>query len=344
MSKIIKIFLTQGFTPVDHRVFKLGTTIGFDCYIQRFNGFFIVLESGTFVDEKVYRLLTQKNLQLFVQTKKYQAYKMYVDRNAPLNHDADMAHESEHGLSDAIAYCNDIRTVLKNQSTMHDRLQVIYTYSQYLIQSWLEQEIHVVLPMEALSKIVEEFVPIANSERLTLSKFNDFLDNKDDLSAHLVNVMFFAAIIGSQIGLDFTDQEKLLTSALLHDIGKSELDEALLKKSDFLSEREYHHMQRHADASASIVQKSGLKDRVIVHAIKEHHERLDGSGYPKGLHDEYITQFGKIIAVCDVFDALITIKPYRGAYSTYNALQLMRSAEKERLDMKYINVLIKCLH
>jgi len=81
-----------------------------------------------------------------------------------------------------------------------------------------------------------------------------------------------------------------------------------------------------------------------LNAIKEHHERLDGSGYPRGIDSSRISPFGKIIAICDMFDALITIKPYRGAYSTYNALSLIRDeSNNSRLDAHYIKLLIKHL-
>jgi HD-GYP domain-containing protein (c-di-GMP phosphodiesterase class II) len=92
------------------------------------------------------------------------------------------------------------------------------------------------------------------------------------------------------------------------------------------------------------VKKAGIKDRLILDGIKHHHERLDGSGYPDGLKIKRISEFGQILAVCDVFDALITVKPYRGAYSTFNALKLMRKEYKDRLNVKYINIFIKLLN
>jgi len=342
MSRIIKLFLKQGFTPVDNRVFKLGSVIPFDCYIQRFNGFFIVLESGTFLNESTYRKLVQKNLQIFVQTRKYEDYKTYVQRFSPQITESHTSEEIRE-LEDILAHCYDMRSLLKQSQSLHDKLKIIYTYSKYLLNAWLHSKERERVPVDAVSFLMEEFVFVANSEHLTLSKFNDFLDEEDDLAAHLVKVAFFAAMIGSRINLDFSDQKKLLIAAILHDVGKTELDDELLHKSDFLSEFEYKLIQQHAEASAHMVRKSGLKDRVILNAIKDHHERLDGSGYPKGSKEDRISMFGKILAVCDMFDAMITIKPYRGAYGTYNALKLMRIDAREKLDMRYVNLLVKDL-
>ena len=342
MSKIIKLFLKQGFTPVDNRVFKLGSVLPFDCYIQRFNGFFIVLESGTFLNESTYRKLVQKNLQIFVQTRKYEDYKTYVQRFSPQIGERHTSYETQE-LEEVLAQCYDMKSLLKQAQSLHDKLKIIYTYSKYLLNAWLQSKQRELVPVDAVSFLMEEFVFVANSEHLTLSKFNDFLDEEDDLAAHLVKVAFFAAMIGSHINLDFSDQKKLLIAAILHDVGKTELDEDLLHKSDFLSEFEYKLIQRHAEASAQMVRQSGLKDRVILNAIKDHHERLDGSGYPKGAKEDRISMFGKILAVCDMFDAMITIKPYRGAYSTYNALKLMRLEARDKLEMRYVNLLVKDL-
>lgn len=77
MSKIIRLFLHQGFTPLDKESFHVGTCIEFDCYIQRFNGFVIVLEAGTFLDEKIYEKLSLKDLQIFVKNSDYPKYTQY---------------------------------------------------------------------------------------------------------------------------------------------------------------------------------------------------------------------------------------------------------------------------
>mgnify|MGYP000694513977 CR=1 FL=1 len=121
------------------------------------------------------------------------------------------------------------------------------------------------------------------------------------------------------------------------------MDENLLEKPDFLTEAEYKIIKEHSEASVKLVKRSGLKDRIILDGIREHHERLDGSGYPHSLTVKRISQFGKILAVCDVFDALITEKPYRGAYNTFNASALLRDEYKNKLDNDYIHLLIKNL-
>ncbi|WP_333804333.1 HD-GYP domain-containing protein [Sulfurospirillum sp.] len=342
MGKVIKIFLNQGFTPIDNSLFMRGTFLDFDCYIQRFNGFAILLESGTLIDDEIYKKLIKRDLQIYVENKNYNIYKHYREESL----------SKTYSLSDgddfisfeaAVKNCIDIYQIVSRTKVINEKLKAIYTNAKYLFDAWIRHKEDKYIPIEAIDIVVEELVSVMNQERVTLSKFNDFLDEHDSLAAHFVKVAFFASVIGSQIGIDMSDQKKLVLSAILHDVGKCELDESLLKKPDFLNEDEVQKVQTHSEASVNLVKRSGIKDRIILNAIKEHHERLDGSGYPHGMNGSRISPFAKIIAICDMFDALITIKPYRGAYSTYNALSLIRDESKNRLDADYVKLLIKHL-
>lgn len=342
MGKVVKIFLNQGFTPVDKSIFRRGTCLDFDCYIQRFNGFVILLESGTILDDEIYSKLIKRDLQIYVENKSYNTYKQY--REESLSKTYNLSEDDDYiSFEEAVKNCIDIYQIVSRTNAINGKLKAIYINAKYLFDAWIRHKEDKYIPIEAIDIIVEELVSVANQERITLSKFNDFLDEQDSLAAHFVKVAFFASIIGSQIGIDMSDQKKLVLGAILHDVGKSEWDESLLKKPDFLNEGEIKKMQTHSEASVDLVKRSGIKDRIILNAIKEHHERLDGSGYPLGLDSTRISPFAKIIAICDMFDALITIKPYRGAYSTYNALSLIRDESNSRLDADYIKLLIQHL-
>lgn len=191
--------------------------------------------------------------------------------------------------------------------------------------------------------LTEVLIDTVNEEHITLSHFNSIIENRYSLATHLLNVAFFTAMVSTEILMDMTDQKNLVLSALLHDIGKSDIDEALLDKPDMLTDEEFEIIKSHSERSVKLASINDFKDRDILKAISDHHERLDGSGYPHGYKKDRISQFGKILAVCDVFDALITIKPYRGAYTTFNALMQIKSSFKGKLDLKYVTILIKLL-
>lgn len=342
MGKIIKIFLNQGFTPINQSVFKLGTTIDFNCYIQRFNGFVIVIEKGTLLDKKIHQKITNNTLQIYVENKSYKKYKNYSFHHCnPKNSTSEPA--TNLNLYYEIDQCKNIKKTLLTQPTIHEKLKTIYTSGKNLLNAWILQKEDQFIPLGALDILVENLVEIVNKESVTLSTFNDFLDETYSLATHLVKVSFFTSIVASDIGLDLSDQKQVSLAAMLHDVGKCDLDESLLDKPDLLTEAEYKLIKEHSEASVRLAKRSGLKDRRMLNAIREHHERLDGSGYPQALTVKRIGQFGKILGVCDVFDALITEKPYRGAYNTFNASALLRDEYKNKLDSDCIQLLIKNL-
>lgn len=342
MGKVIKIFLNHGFTPIDTTVFKRGSCLSFDCYIQRFNGFAILIERGTLLSEAIYAKLTQRDLNIYVENKSYSLYQEYCSENLA-KVDNSSTNTVTMGYEAIVLACNTLHKIIAKTDRMSEKLEVIYTHAKSLFDAWLREEEKQFIPVETIEILVEELVCVVNQEEVTLSSFNDFLDEKDSLSAHLVKVAFFASIVGSHIGIDMTDQKKLILAAMLHDIGKCDIEDDLLQKPSFLSDSEIKKIQKHAETSTHLVKRSGLRDRIVLNAIKEHHERLDGSGYPRGIDGSRISKFAKIIAICDMFDAMITIKPYRGAYSTYNALSLMYEESKHKLDADYTKVLIKHL-
>lgn len=339
MSKVIKIFLKRGFTPVDKSAFKIGTKIGFDCYIQRFNGYVIIIEAGTLLDEKIYKRITKEKLQIFIKNVDYQDYKEYVQEN---RHRINFE-KSTLVLENEIKKSLEIYKVLSQDTLSNIKIKHIYDQGKNLINAWLGEKRGKRLPVDAFDCLAENIVMIIYENKITLSSLNEFLDGHYTLATHLLNVALFTALLANQLDLDLDDKQKVVLSALLHDIGKAEVDENLLEKPDLLSQKEFDIVKTHSLESVMLVKKAGLKDRLIIEGIKHHHEKLDGSGYPEGLSEKRISQFGQILAVCDVFDALVTIKPYRGAYSTYNALMLIRKEYNKKLNMKFVNIFIKLL-
>ncbi|MDD2382680.1 MAG: HD domain-containing protein [Sulfurospirillaceae bacterium] len=338
MIRVVKIFLYRGFTPINNKIFKLDTTLNFDCYIQRFNGFAILVKSGTLLDAKILSKLAQKDLQVYVATNDYHAYKHYYHTHEDkkpqgITHALNLEEEIAHSLS--------ISKALAQQQEVYEKLKLIYSTGTNLLNAWLLKKNEKLLPLEALETLAENLVEIMVKNKITLSTFNGFLDNTYSLPTHLVHVAFFSSLIASNCNLDLTDQKQLTLAAMLHDVGKTMLDDEVLEKPDTLTHAEYKIIQSHVDKSITLIKKAHVSNRVIINAIKQHHEKLDGSGYPSGIKEDRIGIFGRIIGICDIFDALITIKPYRGAYSTYNALYLINQDYQTKLDMKYVNILIQ---
>ncbi|MDD3732724.1 MAG: HD-GYP domain-containing protein, partial [candidate division Zixibacteria bacterium] len=142
--------------------------------------------------------------------------------------------------------------------------------------------------------------------------------------SHSVNVCTFSLALARYIGIDDIDELNILgTGALLHDVGKIRIDEAILNKKEPLTEEEVDIIQMHPYWGYEILQETDLLSAVSYYPIVQHHEREDRSGYPRKLGADEIHLYSKIVAIADVFDAMTTRRVYRSAIEPYPALKEM---------------------
>jgi putative nucleotidyltransferase with HDIG domain len=161
---------------------------------------------------------------------------------------------------------------------------------------------------------------------------------------HSINVSIYAIGIGKYLNMSFDDMEILAKAGILHDLGKSKLIQKILNKTAQLTHEEFEHIKKHPVFGWEILKSLGETDERVLSAVRHHHEKLDGSGYPDGLKDGEISFFARILAVADVFDALNTRRPYKEAISTFNALREMRKKMSEHLDGEILQSFIHCMH
>lgn len=158
-----------------------------------------------------------------------------------------------------------------------------------------------------------------------LGRAAEYRDN--ETGAHVIRMSKFCALLGAQAGMRPAECELLLNASPMHDIGKIGIPDRILLKPGKLDAEEWAIMQTHAAIGAEMLagHDSALLQMAEVIALT-HHEKWDGSGYPRGLKGEEIPLVGRITAVCDVFDALTSVRPYKQAWSVKDAL-----AELDRL-------------
>lgn len=141
---------------------------------------------------------------------------------------------------------------------------------------------------------------------------------------HSVNVCTFGIALADQLGIkNEANLKDLGLGALLHDIGKSKVSERILNKRAPLNRAEFEIVKRHPEWGIDVVKDNSLISEDARYPIIQHHERMDGSGYPSGVVGKHIHDFGRIIAVCDVFDALTTQRVYQDAFETFTAFRVM---------------------
>lgn len=158
------------------------------------------------------------------------------------------------------------------------------------------------------------------------------LEAKDEYSeGHSRRVAQLAVALGQHVGLPPEEVDNLHLAALLHDVGNIGLREGILSKPDRLTLEEYDHVKTHIGIAARILEPiEGLKPLIPI--ICHHHERYDGLGYPDSLRSEKIPLGARILALADVYDALISPRPYRQAFSAPMALAIIEGNAGTQFD------------
>jgi HD-GYP domain-containing protein (c-di-GMP phosphodiesterase class II) len=161
---------------------------------------------------------------------------------------------------------------------------------------------------------------------------------------HSERVAKNARVLGRAIGLHDNQLDILYWSGLLHDLGKIAIPESILLKEGKLNDVEYAEIKRHPTYGADLLSSIAPEFREISVAVRHHHERWDGFGYPKGLAKDDIPLLSRIISVSDVFEALTSQRPYREPASPSEALAYLRDGSGTHFDPVLIQAFEQCFH
>ncbi|MHB8126504.1 MAG: HD-GYP domain-containing protein [Desulfitobacteriaceae bacterium] len=159
---------------------------------------------------------------------------------------------------------------------------------------------------------------------------------------HSLSVAKYTEMIGRNMGMSEVNLELLRKGALLHDIGKIVIDKRVLAKPDKLDEYEYIQIKKHPEAGARILGQ-GIQMQQIVPMVLYHHEHFDGKGYPFSLKGNEIPQNARIVAVADAFDAMISNRPYRKAFSIKHAIRELVNNSGSHFDPEIVTIFIKLI-
>lgn len=170
------------------------------------------------------------------------------------------------------------------------------------------------------SKVVENLLKVSSKDYTT--------------ALHSINVMALALGFAGYVNFDLYELKIFGLSALLHDVGKTKINPNILKTSKKLSVKEFEEMKTHTTLGFNILDKCQFSDKRIKFAALDHHERLDGTGYPNGKNN--LSEFGQILSIIDCYEALTNDdRPYRSAMDPMEALTLIREdVIVNKLDMR----------
>ncbi len=171
-----------------------------------------------------------------------------------------------------------------------------------------------------------------------LGRAAEYRDNETGL--HILRMSHFSQVIALAYGLSPKRAEDLLHAAPMHDIGKIGIRDDILLKPGKLTEDEFREMQRHPLIGAEIL---GDADSHLLQLAQQvalyHHEKWDGTGYPHGLKGEEIPLEARIVALCDVFDALTSTRPYKSAWSVEDTLAHLQAQKGKHFDPQLVDLL-----
>ncbi|MDD6480682.1 MAG: HD-GYP domain-containing protein [Lachnospiraceae bacterium] len=146
---------------------------------------------------------------------------------------------------------------------------------------------------------------------------------------HSVDVATISMIIAKQQGKSAKDVHDIGIAGLLHDIGKTKIPLSILNKPGRLNDKEFAIMKQHAVYSYQMIKDKPEFTPEICLGVLQHHEKINGKGYPMGVNSDMLSPYARILAVADIYDALVTERPYKSAYSQRDAVEMIMSMTME---------------
>lgn len=215
-----------------------------------------------------------------------------------------------------------------------------------LVQARVATHLRLYRHERQLTELVRERTRELEETRLEiihrLGRAAEFKD--DETGQHVIRMSHYTRIIAEAAGMTAEDVEVLFHAAPMHDIGKIGIPEAILLKPGKLTPEEWTVMKRHPAIGAGII---GSHPHPLLNTARivalTHHEKWDGSGYPRGLAGEQIPLVGRIVAIADVFDALTSERPYKHAWSVEDSVAYLQQHAGSHFDQRLVALFVGCL-
>jgi len=203
---------------------------------------------------------------------------------------------------------------------------------------------------------LERALKIENITQTTNDMVDSVFRNPDALSClariqsadsflleHSLNVPILLAVFANYLGFEKRLIKEITLGAFLHDIGQAILPKELLNKSDDLTEKEEKILKSHVALGLKLLEDCPDISHIAMRMVREHHERLDGSGYPQGLKEEEISKYGKMLAIIDSYDAITCERPYKKSMYPISAFKALVADSPKLFDKELVEKFIQCI-
>jgi len=190
---------------------------------------------------------------------------------------------------------------------------------------------------QVVNNLLEELI----ANRNAVYNLVEIRSLEDHNFVHSVSVSVLAIMTGIALGYNYLKLKQLGTGAILHDIGKTGIPRGIMNKTGKLTPEEYEIVKKHSQIGYDLLRKCNDITSVSAHAVWQHHERMDGSGYPRGLKGGEIHEFARIVALADTYDALSSDRCYRKRLWPHEAIEFIRDKCKTLFDPDIVAVFLQ---
>jgi HD-GYP domain-containing protein (c-di-GMP phosphodiesterase class II) len=203
-------------------------------------------------------------------------------------------------------------------------------------ESFFKAAQHQKLNLKQVSDVVNYILDEILTNPTVLYNLMDLKNHDNYYYLHSVNVSIISALIGKKLGLARDKVKELTTGALMHDIGMVCIDPNIIGQPRRLSDAEMAAVQEHTNFGFHLLRSARDLTVLVAHTAYQHHERMDGSGYPKGITDKDIHLYGKIVAVADSYETMTTGRVYQKALWSHEAIRQLQESAPEKYDPEVV--------
>lgn len=194
--------------------------------------------------------------------------------------------------------------------------------------------------VDELYGITTDIVNTVNCKSDIFAYMLSLKDIGDHTYTHSINVSLLCNLFSKWMGMSEEEGKILTIAGILHDIGKTKVPHDVLNKKEKLTDAEFEEIKRHPTYGYEMVVEKDIPEEVKM-AVLMHHEKMDGSGYPMGIKGTKITKFAKIVAICDIYDAMTSDRVYRSKICPFEVIRNFEESSFGLLDTEYLLVFLQ---
>lgn len=306
------------YAAIPIKILEFDDCFDFDIFIERGDGFVLFASQNIRINaENIEKLINAKHKDIYVSVDDKSKYGHYLSQNiSRFTEDGLMKRDEKARL--VYDSAKTVMEVLFENPNTPESITNVKKVANSIMDGIIQDD-----------KAFASLVKVSSYDYYTYT--------------HSLNVGIYAIGIGKMMGFDKERLNTLANGGILHDLGKSRVDPQIINKPAKLTDEEFEVVKKHPVFGFELLDHLGEANADVLVAIKYHHEKFDGSGYPDGLKGDQIPLFAQIVAVADVFDALNTRRSYKSPMSTFETLQFMKKEMTNHLNPAILGNLIRCM-